>query len=140
MPSETERDYWMRREPQAVFCRITYPYPDDSRCWPHRFGWHAWRLLPCSKWPTIAECRRCGLTLVGGEEGRLPWPLRLVALWRYGRCGVLPSKHGRWVGKASVGWEWNLRSGGVGVSWQCYVHGWLVEVSLFGLHLWAEGG
>jgi hypothetical protein len=58
-------------------CHITYPYPDDSRCWASRSGRHFWRLERRDS-PWIAECRHCGFSLVRGEEAALPWWLRLV--------------------------------------------------------------
>lgn len=58
-------------------CHITYPYPDDSRCWPSRSGRHSWRLERRGS-PVLADCRHCGLTLAHGEEDALPWWLRLV--------------------------------------------------------------
>jgi hypothetical protein len=67
-------------------CHITYPYPDDSRCWPSRSGMHRWRLVGREEWPAIAWCSLCGLTLVSGEEGQLPRRLRARARRRFKDC------------------------------------------------------
>jgi hypothetical protein len=69
-------------------CRVTYPYPDDSRCWPSRTGMHRWRLVVREEWPTIAVCSLCSLTLVDGEEGQLPRRLRARARRRFKDCGL----------------------------------------------------